>query len=72
MSAQAGYSIKAWCKGAGFSEALYYKRKRLRLTCPHEVKVDRRTIIIESPPDYLSRLAREQAAAERPQLTGII
>jgi len=68
MSAQdkAGYAINAWCEEAGFSPALYFKRKRKGLG-PREVQVNRRTIIIESPHDYLSRLERE-VAAERPQM----
>ena len=65
MSTQnkAGYAIKPWCAEAGFSPALYYKRKREGLGGPREVQVNRRTIIHELPHDYLSRLEREAASA---------
>jgi hypothetical protein len=72
MSTQdkAGHAIKSWCAAVGFSEALYYKRKRKGLG-PHEVQVNRRTIITESPHDYLSRLQRE-ASAEHPQAAEVV
>jgi hypothetical protein len=65
MSTQdrAGFSIKEWCLDAGISEALYYKRKRQGLISPHEVQVNRRTVIIEPAHDYLSRLKAEAASA---------
>jgi hypothetical protein len=61
MSAQnkAGYAITPWCDEAGFSPALYFKRKKKGLG-PREVQVNRRKIIIESPRDYLSRLRAKQ------------
>jgi hypothetical protein len=62
---KAGFPIPEWCADAGFSQALYYKRKRLGLPSPREVRVGSRTIITESPAEYLKRLELEATSAPR-------
>ena len=65
VNVKAGSSIPEWCDEAGFSPALYYKRKRLGLPSPREVRVGSRTIITELPAEYLKRLELEAASAPR-------
>jgi hypothetical protein len=67
LNSKAGFSIPEWCADAGFSPALYYKRKRLGLPSPRETNVGRRTIITESPGEYLKRLELEAAAPRIPE-----
>jgi hypothetical protein len=62
LNGKAGFSIPEWCAAAGFSPALYYKRKRLGLPSPRETNVGRRTIITESPSEYLKRCSELEAA----------
>ena len=62
---KAGSSIPEWCDEAGFSPALYYKRKRLGLPSPREVRVGSRTIITEPAAEYLKRLELEAASSSR-------
>jgi hypothetical protein len=54
------YSIKQWCAELGISEALFYKRQRGSLG-PRVANVGARTIITETPREYLQRFAREIA-----------
>ena len=58
-AARAGWSIPAFCAACNFSRASFYNLP-LR---PRSVKLGKRHIVIESPGDYLARLASEQEAA---------
>jgi hypothetical protein len=61
LNGKAGFSIPEWCEDAGFSPALYYKRKRLGLPSPRAATVGRRTIITEPAAEFLKRLELEAA-----------
>jgi hypothetical protein len=67
---KAGFPIPEWCAEAGFSPALYFKRKRLGLPSPREVRVGRRTIITEPAAEYLKRLELE--ADSSPRTAGVV
>lgn len=55
-----GWSIADWCASVNISRAkLYTLPPEL---APASVKIGKRHIIIEQPPDYLSRLSAAQAA----------
>jgi hypothetical protein len=60
--------IPEWCADAGFSPALYYKRKRLGLPSPRETNVGRRTIITEPAAEYFKRLELEASSARIPRV----
>jgi hypothetical protein len=57
------YSIAEWCIASKISPALYFKEKR-EGRGPRIAHTGRRTIVIESPREYYSRLAHD---AERAQ-----
>ena len=58
---QAGYAPSAWCQSASISRAkLYQLPPELQ---PHSVKLGRRRIIVESPREYLARIAALNAQA---------
>ena len=56
-----GWRLNVWCRMVGINENLFY-----RLTpdiAPPSAKVGRARIVIESPQDWLQRVARQQAEA---------
>lgn len=55
----AGWGIREWCKATSISRASFY----LLAHKPRKVKLGRRTIVIESPQDYLQRIAALSEAA---------
>ena len=55
---QAGYSIPAFCKAISISRATFYNL--LGDLRPRSVRLNKRLVIIESPQDYLNRLAAAQ------------
>jgi hypothetical protein len=58
---RAGWSIPAFCASCDFSRASYYNLPDdLR---PRSIKLGKRHIIIESPAEYLARLAAMQEGA---------
>ena len=58
------FTIAEWCHAAKISPALLYKEQRLGRG-PRVAKVGRRTTVIESPFDYLTRRESEAASAPR-------
>ena len=56
---QAGFSIGAWCAAVSIGRTTFYTLPPYLK--PRTVKIGERTIIAESPPDYLARIAAEQA-----------
>ena len=63
MAERAGWSISAYCAACGFSRATFYNLTDEQR--PRSLKLGKRHIIIESPTEYLARLAtaQEEAAA---------
>jgi hypothetical protein len=59
---QAIYSIQEWCFASRISAPLFFKEKR-EGRGPRIAHVGRRTIVIESPCDYYSRIANEAESA---------
>lgn len=51
--APAGWNIPNWCAATSISRASFY----LLALRPRTVKLGRRTVVIESPKDYLQRIA---------------
>ena len=49
-----GWSITNWCRDTTISRASFY----LLAQRPRTVKLGRRTVVIESPQDYLQRIAK--------------
>jgi len=59
---RAGYKVADFCEAVGFCRATYYNLpERLR---PKSIKLGKRRIITESPPEYLARLAATQEATD--------
>ena len=58
---RAGWSIPLHCAACGYSRAKYYNLPHEQR--PRSLKIGKRHIIIESPVEYLARLAAEQEAA---------
>jgi hypothetical protein len=56
----AGFNISKWCPLAGISRARFYTLPP-ELT-PRTVQIGKRRIVIESPREYLHRIAQQQAA----------
>jgi hypothetical protein len=56
------YSIAEWCISAKISPALYFKEKR-EGRGPRVAHTGRRTIVIESPREYYSRIAQDAETA---------
>lgn len=52
---QAGYSIPEWCRAVGISRASYYNLPPEQQ--PRTARIGRRHIVIESPADFLNRIA---------------
>ena len=57
----AGWSISNWCSATTISRASFY----LLAQKPKTVKLGRRTVVIESPQDYLQRIAELSEAARK-------
>lgn len=57
----AGWAIRDWCMATNISRASFY----LLAVRPGRVKLGRRTIVIESPQDYLHRIAELSEAARK-------
>lgn len=55
-SPNAGWNIPNWCCATSISRASFY----LLAHKPRTVKLGRRTVVIESPADYLERIAQAQ------------
>jgi hypothetical protein len=55
----AGWCIPQWCAATSISRASFY----LLAQKPKLVKLGTRTVIIESPADYLARIAASQSEA---------
>jgi hypothetical protein len=60
MAERAAYRIKQWCAEAEISEAFFFKRQR-EGQGPRVADIGSRTLVIESPREYLERFAREPA-----------
>jgi hypothetical protein len=56
------YSIAEWCVASKISTALYFKEKR-EGRGPRIAHTGRRTIVIESPREYYSRIAQDAESA---------
>ena len=52
--APAGRNIPDWCKAISISRPTFYTLTHK----PQTVKLGRRTVVIESPQDYLQRIAK--------------
>jgi hypothetical protein len=52
----AGWAITQWCEATSISRASFY----LLSQKPRIVKLGRRTVVIESPGNYLERIAASQ------------
>ncbi len=61
----AGFPIGLWCASVGFGRTTFYALPPPLK--PRTVKIGERTIIIESPADYLERIAAEQQGATIPK-----
>lgn len=59
QSVCAGWNIVRWCEETSISRASFY----LLALKPRTVKLGRRTVVIESPQDYLNRVASFQLEA---------
>ena len=59
--AQAGFNISDWCAATTVSRASLYKLPSNEK--PHSVKLQKRRIILESPGDWLARMAAAQRGA---------
>ena len=59
-TARAGFHITDWCDAVGFSRATYYNLP-VELQ-PQSVRIGGRRLVIESPHDYLQRVANSQQA----------
>ena len=55
----AGWAIAKWCEATSISRASFY----LLSQKPRIVKLGRRTVVIESPTNYLERIAQAQLEA---------
>jgi len=58
---KAGFAIKEWCSAVGIAVSTYYALSAEQR--PRSVRLHGRVIVIESPADYLARLAAEQSIA---------
>jgi hypothetical protein len=58
---RAGFHITDWCDAVGFSRATYYNLP-VELQ-PQSVRIGGRRLVIESPREYLLRVANSQQAA---------
>jgi hypothetical protein len=56
------YSINEWCVAGKVSPAFYFKQKR-KGQGPRIAHTGRRTIVIESPREYYSRISHDADAA---------
>lgn len=54
----AGWNIAQWCESISVSRASFY----LLADKPKTVKIGRRHVVIESPHDYLNRIAKQSEA----------
>jgi hypothetical protein len=57
------WPVATWCVEAHISQAFYFKHAKAG-TGPRIARCGRRTLILESPREYFTRLAREAEAAE--------
>lgn len=55
----AGWSITSWCQATSISRATFYTLFQK----PRTVKIGSRTVVIESPREYLARIAEAQREA---------
>ena len=62
---QAGWHLSAWCRAVNLSRATYYNIPEEMK--PASVKIGDRRLIIESPANYLARIARLGGAVEIPR-----
>jgi hypothetical protein len=51
-----GWNIQSWCESVGICRASFY----LLQDRPKVVKLGRRSIVVESPADYLQRVLQAQ------------
>jgi len=58
-SPNARWNIPSWCSATSIFRASFY----LLAHKPRTVKLGRRTVVIESPADYLERIAQAQLEA---------
>jgi hypothetical protein len=58
------YAIAEWCIASKISPALYFKEKR-EGRGPRVAHTGRRTIVIESPREYYSRIAQDAESAHQ-------
>ena len=62
MPEPAGYNIIDWCRAVGIGRSKFYYLPPEEL--PRSVRLGKRTVIIlESPHDYLERMAAQQVFA---------
>ncbi len=55
---KAGFNIKEWCKAVGIGRSsLYVLQGNLR---PRMAKIGKRNIVVESPREYLDRIAAQK------------
>jgi hypothetical protein len=59
------FSIQEWCFASRISPALFFKEQR-NGRGPRTANAGRRTLVLESPLDYYSRVAQEAEAAQSP------
>ena len=59
--AKAGFSIREWCPAVGMGRSTFYVLP-LELR-PKTVKLGKKHLVIESPRDYLDRIAAQSKAA---------
>ena len=59
------YSIAEWCVASKISQAFYFKQKR-KGRGPRIAHTGRRTLVIESPREYYSRIAQDADATQLP------
>jgi predicted DNA-binding transcriptional regulator AlpA len=55
----AGWNIPDWCSATTIARATFYTLEHR----PRTVKIGRRTVVIESPTNYLERIAQAQLEA---------
>ena len=58
---RAGYEVNEWCSIAGFGRALLY-RLLGDGRGPRAVKIGRKTLIVETPAEFLARVGRPYGA----------
>jgi hypothetical protein len=59
IATTAGWNIPDWCTSTSISRASFY----LLVERPKTVKLGRRRVVVESPRDYLARIASLQKEA---------